>query len=364
MLHLIRQAPVIVALLLTGLASPAISQSPPMEVLAEVAVETTFHDRIHALGRLRANESITITANAADTIQKLLFDDGQRVKAGQLLVTLTADEEEAQLKEAKYNVAEAEKQLNRVARLLKQGLAAESQFDESQRTVDTARAQVIAIESRLRDRMIRAPFDGILGLRQVSPGARIEPGDVITTLVDDNQLKLDFPVPSVFIGALQPGLSITTKSAAFPDETFTGNIVSIDNRIDPVSASILVRGAIPNPDYRLKPGLLMNVELLHHARRGLAIPEQALVPEGNSQFVFVVAGQEGRSVALKRAVTIGGRVPGMVEVIRGLTAGERVVTHGNFKLRPGQEVTWRDASSSSVDKAVTDILLTSDSQSL
>lgn len=325
-----------VTLLLLPFCSAALAAT--IDVIAAPVEQADFSDRIEALGTLQANENVTITTSTTETVASISFDDGQRVAAGTLLVALTAGEEEALLEEARFNFEEAQKQLTRVKQLVKQQLASQSQLDESQRNFDTTRSQMLAIQSRLQDRMIRAPFAGVLGLRKVSVGTLVEPGDEITTLVDDHQMKLTFSVPSVYLSSLKPGLPVTAKTAAFGDEVFSGSIFSIDNRVDSVSASISVRAIIPNPSGKLKPGLLMTVELLHRARQALAIPEQALMPIGNEQFVYVVQGEGEQSSAERRAVTIGARRPGRAEVLSGLRAGEQVVTHGNFKLSPGQAI--------------------------
>jgi len=308
----------------------------PVSVIAYTVTERAFSDRVEALGTLRANESVALTASVTETVSEIHFDDGDRVKAGQLLVEMTSQEEHALLEEAKVRVAEAERQYERVKLLRKQQTASESLYDERKRDLETTRASLAALESRLADRLLRAPFDGVLGLRKISPGALVEPGDEITTLDDDSVMKLDFSVPSVFLPDLAPGLGITAKARAYGNRSFEGEVSGIDSRVNPVTRSIQVRAILPNADRTLKPGVLMQVELLRNPRTSPVVPEEALQQQGEDHFVVVIGTDEK---AERRPVTIGTRLPGFVEITGGLAAGDRVITHGNDKARPGQPVT-------------------------
>jgi len=303
-------------------------------IVAEVRRDG-FVDRVEALGTLKANESVSVTANVTETVSAIHFDDGQRVEAGQVLVEMTSAEEHALLEEARVRAAEAQRQYERIKSLVAQRSASESLLDERKRDLDTSRALLVAIESRLADRLIRAPFAGVLGLRNISPGTLVEPGDLITTLDDDSVMKLDFAVPSLFLTDLAPGLGIEAKARAYGARTFTGEIRSIDSRVDPVTRAIQVRALLPNPDRTLKPGVLMQVELLRNPRNTLVIPEAALLQQGQDHFVMLVG--EGDK-AERRQIRIGARRPGEVEVIEGVAAGDRVISHGNDKVRPGQQV--------------------------
>jgi membrane fusion protein (multidrug efflux system) len=320
-------------LLLPGVVSAAPG------VIVAVAAEEPWADRTEALGTLRANESVVVTANVSETISAIHFDDGQRVAQGDMLVEMTSAEEIALLEEIRVRVAEAQRQFERVQSLAAQGSASVSLLDERRRDLDTARATLVAVESRLKDRVVKAPFAGIVGLRNISLGALVEPGDVITTLDDDRLMKLDFAVPSVFLPSLKPGLAIEARARALGEQAFEGEISAIDTRVDPVTRSVQVRALIPNPDRRLRPGLLMRVELLRNPRRGLTIPEEALLHRGEEHFVLALTDGDGdATVPERRAVEIGARRPGFVEVTSGLAPGERVVTHGNDKAKAGEPV--------------------------
>jgi membrane fusion protein, multidrug efflux system len=320
---------------LANAGPPQKQEAKPVPVIVSDVRVDRFVDRVEALGTLKANESVSVTANVTETVSAIHFDDGQRVEEGQVLVEMTSAEEHALLEEGSVRVAESDRQYERIKSLVAQRSASESLLDERKRDLDTARALLVAIESRLADRLIKAPFAGVLGLRNISPGSLVEPGDLITTLDDDTVMKLDFAVPSVFLTDLKPGLGIEAKARAYGGRNFEGEIHSIDSRVDPVTRSIQVRALIPNPDRALRPGVLMQVELLRNPREALVVPESALLHQGQEHFVVLVA--DG-NVAERRQVRIGARRPGEVEVVDGLTTGDRVITHGNDKVRPGQEV--------------------------
>jgi membrane fusion protein (multidrug efflux system) len=185
------------------------------------------------------------------------------------------------------------------------------------------------------DRLIRAPFAGVLGLRRVSVGTLVRPADVITTLDDISIIKLDFTVPESFLGALSVGMPVRAQAAAYQGRLFQGNVTGIDTRVDPVSRSVAMRAEIPNPDDTLRPGMLMTVSLLKNQRKVLAVTEQSLVPVEDRQYVFVISAD---NKAERREVKTGARQPGFVEVLSGLKAGERVVVEGTIRLRPGGTV--------------------------
>jgi membrane fusion protein (multidrug efflux system) len=313
----------------------AAEKAAPWVLVAPVR-EDDFVERIEALGTLKANESVELTVTVTESVTALHFDDGQRVEQGQVLVEMTSREEHALLEEARANLNEAIRQFNRVRRLESRGIEAQSLLDQRRREQDTARARLAAIESRLADRLIRAPFSGVVGLRNISVGALVEPGDTITTLDDDSLMKLEFAVPSSYLAELQPGLTIRAHTRAYQDEVFSGEVKVVGSRVDPVNRSVVVRALLANADGRLKPGLLMTVELLHKPRRTLLIPESALMPRGRKHYVLTVNGEQ--NLAEKVEIEIGSRRPGEVEVLHGLKVGDRVITHGTGKAKEDRPV--------------------------
>ena len=310
----------------------------PVPVIVKEAKIDRFVDHVEALGTLRANETVDITATVTDTVTAIHFDDGQRVKAGDILIEMTNTEEHALLEEARSTLEEAQIQYERVKPLVERGAAARSQLDQQRRDFNTAGARYRAIESRLHDLLIVAPFSGVVGLRNISVGALIEPGVIITTLDDDSIMKLDFTVPAIHLATLKIGLPIQARAPSFSDRSFPGEVSAINSRIDQATRSIVARAILPNPNRLLKPGLLMNVQLLNNPRDVVMIPEEALIPTGQENHVLVVDQYVVPLVSERREVRIGARRPGEVEIVEGLEAGEVVVIHGTLRARPGQEV--------------------------
>ncbi len=310
----------------------ATGERPPIPVVVSRPFEYEFTDRIEALGTARANESVVITANVTETVSKVHFEDGQQVEAGALLVELESSEERAQLAEARANRADARLRFERVSDLAKSGTESRSRYDEVRTALDAAEARVAELEARVSDRRIRAPFAGILGLREVSPGTLVQPGDRITTLDDVDPIKLDFSVPESFLSILETGLVVSTENAAYPERRFVGRVTAIDSRVDEATRSIRARAVIENADRALRPGMLLTLVLRTNPRRSLAVEEQALVPRGSSQYV-VVLDEEDRP---RRAeIRIGRRIPGLVEVLSGLAPDARIVVDGASLIPTG-----------------------------
>ncbi len=299
----------------------------------------SIEDRFEALGTLRANESVELMASVTEIVTAISFDDGDRVEAGQILAEMTSDEEHAQLEEARVTVDEAKRQYRRIKSLRAQQSASESQLDEQRRVWEASRARLTAIESRLADRLIRAPFTGVVGLRNVSVGALVTPGDLITTLDDDSVMKLDFPVPAVYLGVIRPDMSVKALTRTWQGRIFEGSVKSIDSRVDPVTRTVIVRALLSNPDHALRPGMLMKVELFSAQRQSIVLPEECLIAKGKEHFVFVVSAED--NTVQRRQVRIGTRRPGQVEIIEGLNVGELVITDGTLKVRPGGQVSIR-----------------------
>ncbi len=304
---------------------------PPKVVVVATPQREEFVDRIEALGTAHANESVLITAQVTEMVISVGFEDGQVVEAGHVLVELTSDEESAKLRAARATYDEALRQYQRVSELVEQGSDSLSHLDQRFAARDAAAARLAELRAQLADRLILAPFAGVLGIRSVSRGTVVKPGDEITTLDDIDLIKLDFSVPEAFLAYVQPGLEIRASSVAYAKKTFVGRVSVVDTRINPRTRAVRIRALIPNTDHLLRPGMLLRVELDANPRRSLSLPEQAIVPEGEHHYVFVV-NKEGRAQRVE--VRIGRRRPGTVEVLSGLSGDERVVVDG-IDLRVG-----------------------------
>jgi membrane fusion protein, multidrug efflux system len=311
---------------------------PPSQVVALPVAERPFLSRVEALGTLEPRERVELTANASDRVVAVYFEDGQRVRKGATLMTLASEEERAQLESSQAQLAEARRQLERNKRLASNDAVSELELQRSTRDADSAAAQVRALEARLRDRVLTAPFDGVLGFRNVSVGAFVSPGQPVATLIDDREMRLEFAVPSINGASLSRGLRIEGRTADVPGEVFEGTLTSIDNAIDPVTRTIKVRATLPNEKRLLKTGMFLTVQLFASERRALAVPEIAVVAEGSDTFVFLVDQTATPNLAVKTPVTLGVREKGVVEVVAGLSPGDLVVTDGILKVRPNGPV--------------------------
>jgi membrane fusion protein (multidrug efflux system) len=311
---------------------------PATLVVTRPAEVRSIADVVEAIGTAQANESVTITAKVTDAIRQVRFDDGDLARAGDVLVELTNAEQTAQLAEAEAAVRDAQAQYERLEDLLGQGSVPVSDVDEARARLSGAVARNQAVVARLDDRLIQAPFTGLLGFRQVSAGTLITPGTAITTLDDVSIIKLDFAIAEVYLGVVQPGLELTAESAAFPGREFAAEVRTIGSRVNPVTRAVPVRAHIENPDALLRPGMLMTVRLATSSRDALMVPETALQQRGGQTFVYTVA--EGKAVMT--AVDLGIRRGGWAEIRSGLVAGQEVVAEGVLKMRNGVPVRTAD----------------------
>jgi|TARA_R110002126_G_scaffold291807_1_gene459594 membrane fusion protein (multidrug efflux system) len=310
-------------------------------VIVAPVTKRDFADQIEALATTKSNESVIITADRSEKIAAIYFEDGQDVQKGSLLVTLDKRQEEAELRASEALTAERQSSYNRAKSLSGNSALPKATLQARLAELKQSQADTQAIKAGLESYEITAPFDGVLGLREVSVGTLVQPGDTITTIDDLSQIKVDFDVPSVFLTTLKPGLPITGRIDAFGDKEFTGVISAINTRIDPITRTIRIRAIMPNEDGILKPGLLMSLKLSKNLRQSLLIPEEALVKRGAENYVFLILQNGSKRTVQQTKVEIGTRQPGIIEIISGLTEGDIIVSHGLTKVRDGGEVTIR-----------------------
>jgi membrane fusion protein (multidrug efflux system) len=311
-------------------------QGPMAMPVEAVTVETGIVTRdITAVGSMRANESVIIRSEIAGRIQAIQFSEGESVTQGAELVTLDATEFRAQLAETTATVRLNELNFRRAQELQAKNLLSRQSYDEAQAKLAESRAQQNIEEARLAKTKLFAPFAGVLGLRQVSPGDYIKEGQDIVNLEDIASLKLDFRVPETYLAEIKLDQEVNTEVDAYPGRTFSGKVYAIDPRIDEQTRTVLLRAHIPNSDLLLRPGMFARVNLVLEQRAAaLLIPEQALVPKAEEQFVYRIV--EGK--ALQSKVKTGQRRNGKVEVLEGLSSGDTVVTAGQTKLHDGAMV--------------------------
>ena len=330
------------------------SERPPTPVDIALARAGAVVVSIEALGTAHANEAVTVMSDVMGIVTEIHFDEGERVEKGAVLISFDQSILAAQVavRRAEIEVRKAElenaRQLfERATRLLETQNVPASRHDElaanykaGQAAVKAAEAALAAIRARLAKRRVVAPFSGRLGIRNVSVGALIEPGDPIVTLDDISVIKLDFQVPERSLAQLSVGQEITAGTAAYPGQVFFGIVRSIDSRVDQVTRAVTVRALIENPTEALKPGMFMLVELgIATRNQAVLIPEEAVVSNGTERYVFLV--DDG--VVRQSPVVLGQRLPGEVEVLEGVSAGEQIIIGGVQKVRDGAKVAPRVA---------------------
>lgn len=336
-----------------GEGAAAAPQRPPTAVDVAVARTGSVLVTLEAIGTARANEAVTVMSDVMGLVSEIHFAEGAQVGAGDVLVSfdhsILAAElavRRAEVEVRKAEVENARQAFARAERLMQTQNVSAARYDELaaalkvvEAAVKSAQATVAAARARLAKRQVTAPFSGQLGIRNVSVGALIEPGDPIVTLDDISVIKLDFQVPERSLTFLQPGQEITAASEAYPGRVFFGTVISLDSRVDPVTRAVTVRAVIDNADRALKPGMFLLVELGVATRHdAVIIPEEAVVANGTERYVFVVDSGTVR----QSPVELGQRMLGEVEVVSGVAAGELVVVGGVQKVRDGAQVAARE----------------------
>jgi membrane fusion protein (multidrug efflux system) len=306
-----------------------------IQVVTAAVRKAEVQRRFEALGTANSNEAITIASKVTGVIRSINFTEGQQVKKGDVLVELDDRELKATLTAAQADATTAKQAYDRSAQLLSSGSAAKAKVDDLHTALLAAQARAEAARIRLSDFTISAPFSGQLGIRRVSAGALVSQGAMITTLDDVSVVKLSFSMPETLMSRVTKGAVVICHADAYPDKTFEGVVKTIDSRVDPVTRAVEVIAEVPNPERVLQSGMLFNITVTLDTRAAaLLIPEEALVPEGTSQFVFLI--EDGKAV--KKPIVIGERQRGSVEVREGLEEGMQVIIGGLQRIRPGVAV--------------------------
>ncbi|MEW6353192.1 MAG: efflux RND transporter periplasmic adaptor subunit [Pseudomonadota bacterium] len=319
-----------------GAQPPAGSSGGPPAIPVEIASvqQAAVSTDIPAVGTLRANESVMIRPEIAGRVQAIHFEEGAAVRKGDELITLDDSEPRAQLAESSAAVKLNQLNFKRTQEMFAKKLLSQQEYDQAQANLVESQARQNLHEAQLAKTRLRAPFDGVLGLRRVSPGDYLQLGQDVVNLEDISTLKLDFRVPETYLARIKSGQEVTLKVDAYPGKTFNGVIYSIDPRIDEQTRTLQLRARVPNDEILLRPGMFARVAVVLKRTQSLVVPEQALVPKGNEQFVYRVA--DGKALLIK--VQTGQRRAGQVEIVSGLNARDTVVTAGQTKLRDGAPV--------------------------
>ncbi|HEX9180258.1 MAG TPA: efflux RND transporter periplasmic adaptor subunit [Burkholderiales bacterium] len=314
---------------------PPGGKPPPMPVKVAPVKVGTVNVEISAVGTLLAEEAVMIRPEIAGRVTAIHFQEGQPVAAGAKLVTLEGSEFQAQLAASNAEATLNRSRHDRAKDLYAKGFISSQALDDARGNLDKSLAQQREIQVRLAKTEIRAPFAGVAGLRQVSPGAYVSAGQDIARLENIATIKADFRMPELYLGKLKAGQEVSVRVDTYADEHFAGRIFAIEPVVDEQTRTVLVRARVPNANGKLRPGMFARIGVpLERRENAMVVPEQAVVPRGKDTFVFRVV--DGKAALTK--VQIGHRTPGEVEIVQGLKPGETVVTEGQIKLQDGLPV--------------------------
>jgi membrane fusion protein (multidrug efflux system) len=320
-------------------APPVVAPPPPAGVKVASVRKERIDDAITAVGTLAPDESVVLRPEIAARIDSIGFTEGSRVKRGDILFVLNADDIRAGLTQTEAQQVLDRQNFDRVKEMRRKNLTSAQQYDEVLAKLKVSDASVERERVRLAKMLIRAPFDGIVGLRVVSIGDYVSVGQDLANLEAVDTIKLDFKIPEKYSGMVANGLAVTVSVEAFPGKTFLGKIYAIDPRLDEQTRTLRIRARLPNDRSLLRPGMFARIQLgLKGTREALFVPEQAVVQKSSSAYVFRVVGDKARMVA----VVTGMRRQANIEISSGLDLGDRVVTDGQTKLRDGATVSVLD----------------------
>ena len=296
---------------------------------------SVFVDDVAAVGSLKSNESVVLRPEIAGRIAAIHLREGMPAAKGAVLVALDASTQAAELRQAEANLALSQANHRRTEELYEKKFVSARARDEAAANLKVLEAAVALAQARLQKTQIRAPFAGIVGIRNVSIGDYVKEGQELVNIEDIGALKADFRLPESYLSRLRKGQSVEVSTDAMPGQTFKGTLDAVDPLLDASGRAISLRARLENPDLKLRPGMFVRVRLAFGGeRQGLAVPEEALVPAGNDNFVFRVAEGKAQRVMVK----VGQRRGATVEITEGLKAGDEVVSAGQLKLRDGVPV--------------------------
>lgn len=312
---------------------------PPKDAPVPVELVTVeagpLQESLSAVGTLDANESVDIKPEVDGEITSIRLTEGEAVKKGDILLQIDESKQAATVAEAEADYNLAQETIRRADRLLADGTISQQEHDQTHANFSRSEASLNLAKKRLTEYTLTAPFDGILGRRYVSVGQYVTPQTILVSIYDLDRMKLNFSVPERYSARIAPGQTLQLKVAAYGDEPFSGEIYLIEPRVDPGTRTVQVRAFIPNTDHRLKPGMFANLNVAVGTKaKALTIPEDCLFPNGTGFAVY----RSTDGIAELVPVETGLRIPGKVEILRGLQAGDQVARSGNLRLSPGRKL--------------------------
>lgn len=326
---------------LSSLARPSSTRTDSPPIPAATVVEaspvtiSTVVDDLRAVGTLRPDEAVTVAPEIAGRIERIRFREGQKVSAGDILVELDASILRAELAKSRSDLTLARANHARSVTLAREGMASLRVRDETLAALETAQAGIALVEARQDKMTLRAPLSGVVGLRSVSVGAYVTPGQAIVELADLDPIKLDFRVPELALSELRSTQEVRVTVDALPGKVFEGKVYAIDPIVDVSGRAIRLRARIPNADGQLSPGLFARVEIVVDRRENaILVPESAIFARSKKRFVYRVVDSRAKLTE----VELGTRRPGHVEVRTGLHADDVVISAGHQQVRDGARV--------------------------
>jgi membrane fusion protein (multidrug efflux system) len=337
MIHLMNYFFVImIAVILAGCGKGG---GPPKD--APVPVELVpvqsgpLQETLAAVGSLDAEESVDIKPEVDGEITSIRLTEGETVKKGDLLLQIDESKQGAIVAEAEADYKLAQETIHRADMLLSDGTISQQEHDQTRANFSRMEASLALAKKRMTEYTLTAPFDGILGRRFVSVGQYVTSQTTLVSIYDLDRMKLNFSVPERYSAKISPGQTIRLKVAAYAEETFSGEIYLIEPRVDPGTRTVQVRAYVPNADLRLKPGMFANLDIAVGTKsKALTIPEECIFPNAGGFAVY----RSADGVAELVPVETGLRVPGKVEILSGLRAGDLIARSGNLRLSPGRKL--------------------------
>jgi membrane fusion protein, multidrug efflux system len=328
----------------TAIAEGAAFQPPPEAVTTVVAQQEEWPVTLGAIGTTAAVQGVTVSADLAGMVERVLFDSGRAVRAGDILAVLDTRQEQAQLAAVEARRELARVTFERVQELLNQKVISKAEFDRATADLQQSEAQLGEIRAVIQRKTIRAPFSGVLGIRQVNLGQYLAGGDPLVTLQSLNPIYVNFGVPQQSAGQIPVGRVVKITSADVGGLEWQGRVTALDSIVDETTRNIQVQATLPNPDGKLRPGMFVQTEVVVGPSRSVVVlPASAInyAPYGDSVFVVTdIKGEDGKTFrgVRQKLVKLGPARGDQVAVLTGVEPGEEVVTSGLFKLRNGAAV--------------------------
>ena len=316
-------------------ANQSPSESPPVAVESMQVLERTLYNKVNAQGEIKAYKSVVLQSDIAGKVVALNLPEGKKVQAGQTIIKLEQGIYQAALKQAKARHEHSQIKYERVKKLLSKGTGSASEVEDALATLQFDAGGVELAEVNLAKTEIKAPFSGVLGLKDVDVGDYINPGQDLVELVDISQLLVDFYLPERYLSKLSEGLSVQLTIDAFPEQFFEGKIYAVAPTLDPVLRAIHVRALFPNEDFTLKPGLFSRLKIIFDTyENALVLPEDAIIFKDSRFYVYKIV--EGKAIFTE--IELGVRENDHVQIIKGLNKDDVVVLSGQIKLYDGANI--------------------------